>query len=130
MSFASGDESSVEADQGVVPSEGSRERCGVKGAPQARPTAGDVALAFVFSTVVVKGSKAGKRGRLFATDASELGHADDQRERGPFANARNAQHEIKASSQIVVIAYLLGNEADLIAASCLQTHNVAEDHAP
>jgi len=129
VSFASGDESSVEVDQGLIPSEGGRERCGIKGAPQAPPAAGDVALAFVFSTIVVKGSKAGKRGRLFATDTSELGHADDERERGPFANARNAQHEIEAGSQIVVTTYLLGNEADLSATSCLQTDNVAEDYA-
>jgi hypothetical protein len=89
------DETGVEADQGFIPSEGGWERCGVEGTPQAPAAASDVTLAFVLSTVIVKGGEACKRCRLFAADPTKLGHADDERKRGPFADTGNAQHEIE-----------------------------------
>jgi hypothetical protein len=87
-------------------------------------------LASVFTAVIVKGSQTCESSGLLATDPAELRHADDKRERGAFANAGNAEHEIKASGEIVVSAYLLGNVAELGAPSCLQSCNVTKNYAP
>ena len=102
VGFSSGDEAGVEVDQSVVPSEGSRERCGVQGAPQTPATACDAALPLVRSAVIVEGSQASECCGLFTADASEFGHANDESERGPFSDAGNAQHEIEAEGEIVV----------------------------
>ena len=56
--------------------------------------AGDVALAFVLATVVIKGSKTGERGSLLAVDAPELRHPNNESERSPLADTGNAEDEI------------------------------------
>ena len=102
MSLALGLEPRVEVDQGFIPSKGGGE-CGCEeGAPQTAASARNVPLAFVFAAVVIEGSKAGQCGRLFAIDTAELGHADQERERGAFADTGNAEHEIKTRGEIAV----------------------------
>ncbi len=106
VGFSSCDEASVEIDQSLVPSEGGWERRGVEGAPQAPPAAGDVALPLVRSAVVVERRKTSERCGFLAADASELRHADDERERSPLADTRNAQHEVKPSGEVGMGAQL------------------------
>ncbi len=130
MSLAVGDKARIEGDQGVVPSEGRRERCGEQRPAQAVAAAGDVALPSVLSAVIVEGRKTGQRGGLLAADAAEFGHADDERQRGAFADAGNAQHQIKPLSQIAVGTQTLGNVTYLRGAPCLQPGNVAVNEAP
>src|SRR5579859_2227530 len=88
-----------------------------------------MALAFVFATVVVKGGKPRERRRLFAADATELRHADDERERSAFADAGNAQYQIEPSSEIGMIAQLPGNQTELSKPPRLQSGNVGKDNA-
>src|SRR5215475_4172589 len=111
VGFACGREAAIEADQGLVPTEGGRECGGIKGTPKASSAAGNMALASVFSAVVIERGKPCQRGGLLSADAAELGHPDDQGQRGAFTNARNTHDEIKSNSQVGVSAQLLGNEA-------------------
>jgi hypothetical protein len=120
VGLSSRDQPSIEVDQELVPSEGGRERSSEQRAPQASAAAGDVALTFMFSAIVVKGGEAGKRCGFFPTEATEFWHPDDERERGAFADTRNAQDEFKSNSEVVVSAQLLGNEAELGQPSRLQ----------
>ena len=107
MGFSACGEASVELDQGLVPAEGGRQRCGEEGAAQASPAAGDMPLTFVLSAVVVEGSEPCERCRLLAADAAEFGHADDDGERGALADAGNAEHEIEPAGEIVMGAQRL-----------------------
>ena len=68
------------------------ERGGVEGAPKASSATSDMTLTSVFAAV--------GRG-LLSADTAELGHPDDQGNRGAFTNTRNAHDEIKSNSQIV-----------------------------
>ena len=61
---------------------------------------------------------------------SKFGHADDERQRGALADAGDAQHQRKPVGKVVVAAKMLDNVSDLRRASCLQSGNVAGDHAP
>jgi hypothetical protein len=130
VSFAFCRKASVKADQGFVPSEGGWKRRGEERAPQTPPAASDAPPAFGFSTVVVEGSKTGEGCGLFTADAAELGHADDERKRGAIANARDAQYQIKAASEIVVSAQESGDVTYLGDPSCLELCNVVQDYAP
>src|SRR5205814_5699941 len=109
---------------------GGRQRRGIQGATQAATTARDVALTSMLSAVVVEGRQSGQRCRFLATDVAELGHADDERQRGALADTGNAQHEVETDSEIVVGAQPLGNVKDLRRTSQLQSCNVAVDDAP
>ncbi len=129
MWLSSGSEAVVKADQRSVPAEGSREGCGVEGAPKASATTGDVARTFVFAAVVIERSKTCERRGLLSADAAELWHSDNQGKRSTLANTRNAHHEVKSNSQIAVIAQLLGNEAQLRQSSDLKPRNVGENHS-
>src|SRR3974390_927508 len=88
-----------------------------------------MALALVFAAVIVKRCEPCECRRLFAADLAELRHADDERERSAFADPRDAQQEIKPSSEIGVIAQSAGNQPDLGKPARLQSRNVAKDHA-
>ncbi|TWB57377.1 hypothetical protein FBZ94_106637, partial [Bradyrhizobium sacchari] len=129
MRFSSGCEAAVEVHQRLVPAKGSWERRSVKGAPKAGPAAGDVALALVFSAVVIERREPGERRCLLPADKAELGHPDNQGQRGALANTRHAHQEIQSNSQIVVSAQLLGNEAQLRESSYLEPRNVGENHS-
>lgn len=129
MRFSCGCQAAVEADQRLIPTKGCWERRGVEGAPKAAPAAGDMALAPVFSAVVIERSQAGECRCLLSADLAELRHPDDQGQRGAFANAWNAKHEIKSNSEIVVSAQLLGDEAQLRESSYLEPRNVGENHS-
>lgn len=61
MRFPCGGQAAVEVDQRLVPAKGCRERRGVERAPKAGAAAGDMALAPVFSAVVIERSEAGER---------------------------------------------------------------------
>ena len=92
--------------------------------------AGDVALALVRSTVVVERGKPGERRCFFAADSAKFGHADDERERGALADARNAQDEIEAPGEIVMGAQLPDDAPHLGRASRLQPCDVGHDETP
>jgi len=104
MGFAASDQARVERDKCGVPAEGSWKRGRKQGAPQAVPAAGDAALAPLLTTVVVERGKASEGCSLLAADLAEFGHADQQRQRGALADPGNAEHQIKADSEIAVSA--------------------------
>ena len=81
------------------------------------------------TTVVVEGGQAYKSYSFFAADPTEFGHADQERKSGAFADPGNAQHQIKASSEIAVSAQLLGNIPDLGQPSRLEPGDVRQNHA-
>src|SRR5204863_3150988 len=91
--------------------------------------ASDVALPLVGSAVVVEGSQTGECCGLFAADASELRHADDESERGALSDAGNAEHEIEAVGEVVMDAQLSDDAQDLGCATGLEPCNVGEDDA-
>src|SRR5205823_12276644 len=94
VGFSTLREASVKGDKCLVPSEGSRERCGVERAPQALPASCNVPLALVIAAVIVEGRKAGEGCGLLPTEAPELGHADDERQCGTLTDAGHAEHQI------------------------------------
>src|SRR3954470_2720060 len=130
MGLSAGSQSRVKCDQGLVPAEGCRQRCSEHGAAQTAPAACDVALAFVFAAVVVEGSQPGKSRSFFAADLSELGHTNDQRQRGAFTDAGDAQYQFQAAGKIGVAAKMLSNGAYLRCPSRLQPSDIAADNAP
>ena len=74
---------------------------GVERAAQPRPPAGDVALSLVPAAVVVERRQAGERRRL-AADMAEFGQTQHDRDGGPPANPRHAEHELQPTGQIRV----------------------------
>jgi hypothetical protein len=130
VSFAARHEAGIERDQGLVPAEGGRQRGGEQRAPQAPASAGDVALAFVLSAVIVEWREPGERGGFLAADVAEFRHADDEGEGGALADAGNAQHEIETPGQIVMVAQLLGNAVQLGGTAGFQPDDVGQSDAP
>ena len=128
MGFAARGEAGVERDQRLVPAEGGWQRGGEQGTAQACASAGDVTLAFVLSAVVVEGCEAGQGGGLLAADAAELGHADDERQRGALADAGNAAHEIEAMPEIVISPQLPRDASEFGRAPCLCGAAFAADY--
>jgi hypothetical protein len=102
MGLSGSSQALVERDKGSVPAEGCRQSGGVKGSAQTSPAAGDAALAFLLSAVVVEGCQAGQSRSFFAADAAEFGHADQDRQGGAFADPGNAEHQVQAGSEIAV----------------------------
>src|ERR1700712_2612283 len=109
MCLSVGDKSGVEADQGLVPAEGRRGRCCDQGPPQSSPAASDVALPAVFAAIVIEGCQTGQGCGFLAADPAEFGHADDERQRGAFADAGNAQYQIEPPGEIAMGPKALGN---------------------
>src|SRR3954449_7033013 len=56
----------------------------------------------LLSAVGIEGSQPGQGCGLLPADATELGHADDDRQRRSLADAGNAQHQLEPLGQIVV----------------------------
>ena len=75
MGFSSCDPALVDRLQLCIPIEDSRQGCCVEALPQALASAFDVPWTASQTAVVVIGSKPGEGGGLFATDATDLGHA-------------------------------------------------------
>src|SRR5262245_47034053 len=88
-----------------------------------------MAFAFVLATVVVEGRKSGEGSDLLAADAAELRHPDDERHGRPLADARNAEDEIEAAGEVIVIAQGLDDAPLLGGAAGLQPGDVANDDA-
>jgi hypothetical protein len=128
--FAGGDQSAVEDAEGVVPSEGGGEGGGEERAAQSAAAAGDVALTLVLAAVVVEGRQSGERGGLLAADLAEFGHADDEGEGSPFADAGNAEDEVEAAGKVAVLAQGPDDAELLGGAPRLQPGDVGDDHAP
>ncbi|MFO1171159.1 MAG: hypothetical protein U1E49_09335 [Hyphomicrobiaceae bacterium] len=57
-------------------------------------------MAVVLATVVVEGGEASQRCRLLARDLAELGHADDEGDGGPLADAGDRADEVEAARQV------------------------------
>ena len=127
MRLSSCGESSIEVDQHLVPAERGRQRCGVEGAAQASPSTGDMPLAFVLSAVIVEGSEPCQRCRLLAADAAEFGHSDNNGERGAFADAGHAEHEIEPAGEIVMIAQPSDDPEQFRAPPRFQAGDVGDD---
>ena len=130
MSFPTRFEAGVERNQRPVPTVGGREGCGEQRAAQAASTTGNAPLSLALSAVVVEGSKTGKRCSFFAANLPKFGHADQKRQRRAFANAGNAEHQIKPLGKIVVGPKALGNVAYLGRLACLQPGDIAVNNAP
>ena len=130
MGFSTGLEASVERYQCLVPTVGGREGGGKQGTAQAASTAGDVSLPSVLSAVVVERSQAGKCCGFLAADLPKFGHADQKRQRGTLADARNAQDQIEPLGEIVVGTKMLGNVSYLRGLACLQPCDVAVNNTP
>src|SRR6202035_1737482 len=78
VGFSSCDETGIELDQRIVPTEGCRQGGGEERTAQTPAATGDVSLALMLSAVVVEGRKAGQGGGLLSADATEFWHADDE----------------------------------------------------
>ena len=130
MSLSARGQPAVEGDESLVPAEGRRQGGGKERAAQPAAAAGDVALAFMGSAVVVEGGKAGESGGLLAGDAAEFGHADDDRQRGALADAGNAADEIEAARQIVMGAQRRDDARQLVRAASSAASMSASDDAP
>ena len=102
MGLSSGSQAYVEGNEGLVPAECRRKRRSKQRTSQPSPAAGDAPLALMLPTVVVEGREPREGCSLLAADTAELGHADQERERGAFADPGNAEHEVKSDSEISV----------------------------
>ena len=130
MDFSASPEASIEGDERAVPAEGRRQGRREQRVAQAASTAGDVSLPSVLSAVVVERSQAGKCCGFLAADLPKFGHADQKRQRGTLADARNAQDQIEPLGEIVVGTKMLGNVSYLRGLACLQPCDVAVNNTP
>jgi hypothetical protein len=89
-----------------------------------------VPLSLVFSAVVVEGRKSGECRCLFAADPSEFRHANDECQRSALADAGNAEDEVEALGEIVMIAQGLGDTRQLGDAARLQPLDVGQHNPP
>src|SRR6266550_241774 len=102
--LTSGGQARVKRNQARIPLEGGGKGCGEEASAQPLASAGDMAQALMLSTIVIIGSKTGQRRRLFAREASELGHADKQCQSRTRSDAGNALDESKTIGQIIMAA--------------------------
>jgi hypothetical protein len=130
VGFTSRCEAGVKIDESPVPSEGGRQGSSEQRATEPPAPTGDVALAITCSAVVIERCEPGKRGCFFAAHSTKFGHADNERERGALTDARNAQNEIKAPSEILVRAQLPNDAQNLGCASRLQPCDVRHNETP
>src|SRR5262249_6648970 len=119
----------VERNQRLIPSEGSREGRGEQRAPQAAAASGDLALSFMLSAIGIEGSQPGESCGFLTADATELGHADDDRQRSALADAGDAEHQLEPLGQVVVGTKALGEVTHLRSLAYLQPVEVAVDDA-
>jgi hypothetical protein len=104
VGFASGDEALVERHELGVPAEGAWQGCRVDAFSQAGSPACDVAFAFTFAAVAIERSKARQSRRLLTGETAELGHADEESERGPGCDAIDADQETETTIEILMPA--------------------------
>src|ERR1700741_685547 len=130
MGFSFCGQASIQADQCLVPAEGGRQRRREQGAAQAAAATGYVAISLVLAAVVVEWSKTGQGCGFLPGDATELGHADQERQRGALADTGNAEHQFKTPGEIAMGTKTPGKVAYLRDPAFLQPPDVAVNNAP
>src|SRR6202000_2462796 len=120
----------VERNDRGVPTERCRESGGEEGSAEASSTACNATSPLALTAVVVEGGKACERRSFLAADPAELRHPDQHCERRAVPDPRNAEHQIKSTSDIVCTPELPANVAYRGTPSRLQPGNVGKHHAP
>ena len=97
-------EALVEGNELAVPAIGCWQGRGVDGGAGAGSTTGDMALALVLTTVAIERRQPDQRCGLLAAELAEFGHADQERQGGRYADARDRDQQIESPGQRCALA--------------------------